>query len=504
MYILRSFFLFLLSQANATRLILSCLVSFPSLLQQGLCLPQSCQAAPIQRMLEQLGRCNLTIASYLDKCVEPGYVQHCNGTAAGCVRGYKETKEAVSRAWNLFVSLNKKNRGPIEFHCGDHKLEGMGTGTVIMAVFTSILLFLCILSEAVQSWEKRQVLTRTSAARTSVNMIGRPGSDASTPLIRVRLPPQTCRINSKFLQAFCLSSNFDTLFEQHDQTRIPALDGLRSLSLLWIIFAHTSKMTTELGTDNQNAVALASQSLPLTFSLGANLAIDTFFFQLGHETTRVLLRRMEKKRKAIAWVDTVTFLVIRYLRLTPLYAYLLFFYAYLVPYFGQGPVWYRMTKGANMCAAGGTWWTNLLYFNNFYPQSFQDSCMPWSWYLACDMQFFIVGLMILTIYLRVGHRIGMAFAVLLTAGGVFCGWWVLDKTHRDPQNNFFDKPYSRVTPFTVLYTAEPAPAFSFRLIGILNAVVSFFSFSASYMCVCVCVHHSAPFQVFFLFCSSHL
>ena len=94
-----------------------------------------------------------------------------------------------------------------------------------MAAFTSILAFLCILSEVVQSWEKRQVLTRTTAARTSVNMIGRPGTDdASTPLIRVR-PSQTCRINSKFLQAFCLSSNFDTLFEQHDQTRIPALDG---------------------------------------------------------------------------------------------------------------------------------------------------------------------------------------------------------------------------------------------------------------------------------------
>ena len=101
---------------------------------QGLCLPQSCQAAPIEQMLQQLDgldghACpNLTIASYLDKCVEPSYEKHCNGTAASCKRGYMETKQAVNKAWTLLVSLNKKNRGPIKFQCGDHKLEELGTG----------------------------------------------------------------------------------------------------------------------------------------------------------------------------------------------------------------------------------------------------------------------------------------------------------------------------------------------------------------------------------------
>merc|ERR1719272_1609639 len=100
---------------------------------QGLCLPQSCQAAPIEQMLQQLDgldghACpNLTIASYLDKCVEPSYEKHCNGTAASCKRGYMETKQAVNKAWTLLVSLNKKNRGPIKFQCGDHKLEELGT-----------------------------------------------------------------------------------------------------------------------------------------------------------------------------------------------------------------------------------------------------------------------------------------------------------------------------------------------------------------------------------------
>ena len=150
---------------------------------QGLCLPESCQAEPIQRMLEQLSNCkNLTIASYLDKCVEPGYVKHCKSTAAECARGYTATKDAVSKAWSLFASLNKKNHGPIEFHCGNHKVQGLGTGALVMTVFTGLLVFLCVLSEVVQSWEKRQMLTRTSAARTSVNMDGRSGQWSKIPL----------------------------------------------------------------------------------------------------------------------------------------------------------------------------------------------------------------------------------------------------------------------------------------------------------------------------------
>jgi hypothetical protein len=34
------------------------------------------------------------------------------------------------------------------------------------------------------------------------------------------------------------------------------------------------------------------------------------------------------------------FIALRYLRLTPLYAFILFFYAYVVPVLAHGPVWH--------------------------------------------------------------------------------------------------------------------------------------------------------------------
>ena len=36
-----------------------------------------------------------------------------------------------------------------------------------------------------------------------------------------------------------------------------------------------------------------------------------------------------------------------------------------------------------------SWWRNLIYINNF--QYSYDMCMPWSFYLANDMQFYLVS-----------------------------------------------------------------------------------------------------------------
>jgi hypothetical protein len=88
--------------------------------------PSTCRAAPIQRMFDQLdGPCNVSIGNILDQCVKP--TMHCSTLT--CERTYNMTKGTVTKAWNLFDSLNKLNRGPIEFHCGDNKVGGYGTGT---------------------------------------------------------------------------------------------------------------------------------------------------------------------------------------------------------------------------------------------------------------------------------------------------------------------------------------------------------------------------------------
>lgn len=44
------------------------------------------------------------------------------------------------------------------------------------------------------------------------------------------------------------------------------------------------------------------------------------------------------------------------------------------------------------------WWRNLLYINNLFPQ--KDMCMVWSWYMANDTQFYVVGIILLLISIK--------------------------------------------------------------------------------------------------------
>ena len=84
-------------------------------------------------------------------------------------------------------------------------------------MLTLTLILLCVISEMVvdKSVLRTRPVLGTSSTQGSVNM----DEGTSAPLIRAQL--QRCRINSKLLQAFCLTTNVDTLFGQQDQTRIP-------------------------------------------------------------------------------------------------------------------------------------------------------------------------------------------------------------------------------------------------------------------------------------------
>ena len=182
-----------------------------------------------------------------------------------------------------FQSINAEHNGPLEFHCGDHEVTAFTPGAIVMITITGLLFCLCCLAELVEIWERRK-LSR-SAIMSSVNAQGSsPYGRESKPLLRSgggdgRAKPWSA--SRKLLKSFCPSDALSELFEPSQKRQVAALDGLRSFSMLWIVFAHTSVLSIELGTDDQHAVQLTEQSIPQQFTLGASLAIDTFFFLSG-------------------------------------------------------------------------------------------------------------------------------------------------------------------------------------------------------------------------------
>jgi peptidoglycan/LPS O-acetylase OafA/YrhL len=74
--------------------------------------------------------------------------------------------------------------------------------------------------------------------------------------------------------------------------------------------------------------------------------------------------------------------------------------------------------------------------------------MAWSWYLANDMQFFLVALLIMYVYVR-SARAGGGLALALTLMCTVISYVVVVPLNStEYQNQFYEKPWTRLPPFT--------------------------------------------------------
>lgn len=97
----------------------------------------------------------------------------------------------------------------------------------------------------------------------------------------------------------------------------------------------------------------------------------------------------------------------RYLRLTPLLGFCILFAVSLFRFCGSGPFWSHLT-GSIRAECEQHWWINLLYLQNYiHPEKIVSwtvwstvfnnlfcafaQCFTYSWYLAVDMQLFLIG-----------------------------------------------------------------------------------------------------------------
>ncbi|GBM82276.1 Nose resistant to fluoxetine protein 6, partial [Araneus ventricosus] len=132
---------------------------------------------------------------------------------------------------------------------------------------------------------------------------------------------------------------------------------------------------------------------------------------------------------------------------------------------GSGPLWPE-DAADKFCTKN--WWWNLLYINNFQPQG--EQCFPWAWYLANDMQFYIISpLFLITLWRwpKVGYSVlGVCFSITFIANFVItheynliAGLGNIIEYAQDLLNfqtkidEFFNKiyfkPYARVGPYLV-------------------------------------------------------
>ncbi len=166
------------------------------------------------------------------------------------------------------------------------------------------------------------------------------------------------------------------------------LDGLKVLSILWVISGHVMAIQSSTGPGYVNPSSFLPPYGITTTLLGqllfsSRFAVDTFLCISGFLVVYVLKRRLEPNMTSVC-----SALLLRVLRIMPQYCLHLCFWMFVAPHLGAGPFWYQWENLLRPCRQ--FWWTNIFFLNNFFPWDLPttDTCFYHSWYIAVEVQLF--------------------------------------------------------------------------------------------------------------------
>ncbi|KAJ8021720.1 Nose resistant to fluoxetine protein 6 [Holothuria leucospilota] len=135
-------------------------------------------------------------------------------------------------------------------------------------------------------------------------------------------------------------------------------------------------------------------------------SVDSFFVLSGLLVTYLTLKELQARNGKINWF---LYYFHRFWRLTPAYMVTIAIWTSLTIHIGVGAgKEERLRYELQTCQ--DYWWTNLLYINTLppFPGSQGGGCAGWSWYLANDMQFFIISPLFIVLLFKTSKKMFVA------------------------------------------------------------------------------------------------
>lgn len=223
------------------------------------------------------------------------------------------------------------------------------------------------------------------------------------------------------------AEQFFKISEGQLKNDILCLNGIRCITMSWIIITHTMQYNDWSAFARIREVETHLQSLINQPLFNASYLVDTFFVVSGLLTSFSSFKCKQNERdqarnkhadddnsSLLKQFSSKSYLIGRYLRLTPqiLFVSLLFILLPLASRSG-GPHWYTITgEYSENCSEN--WWINLLHIQAFYRSN--EMCNFVSWWISVDMFYHLFALALILAILNFGHKIGFISCSILVIG----------------------------------------------------------------------------------------
>ncbi|KAJ8716964.1 hypothetical protein PYW08_005363 [Mythimna loreyi] len=203
------------------------------------------------------------------------------------------------------------------------------------------------------------------------------------------------KTGNPYLLAFSIRKNWGRLIAPSNSGQEPRLErlklfyGLRAMTMFCVFFSHTTLIMSYSYVANPLYIETSYEDPLKQILFNGSLVTHTFFVMSSFLLAFNFQLYTEKHN--VGWVHYPKGIILRYLRLTPTYALVLFTITTWMRHAFHGPLW-QLVVTTESDACRHYWWAQLLYINNYiYDDAY---CLPQTWYLAADIQLFCMGLLI--------------------------------------------------------------------------------------------------------------
>ncbi|CAH2042004.1 unnamed protein product, partial [Iphiclides podalirius] len=222
---------------------------------------------------------------------------------------------------------------------------------------------------------------------------------------------------NKYLLAFSLKRNWAILMYDRSKPRtddrmknLTSMEGIRFIGIQCVIFSHVLWIYVYSYIDNPQFVEKMYDHLGWKLVLNSPLWLQAFFSLSGFLTAYSVLVCSETS--PFTFAKCLLSIANRWIRLTPVAVFALWFTMSWFPLLGSGPQWaWLVAREAHDCTQ--RWWYHVLYAHNHIPLG--KMCMGHTWYLAVDMQLHVALALALPLVLRWRRMAALAFAAIALA-----------------------------------------------------------------------------------------